>query len=212
MTCSPKDTIETISETPALLFAGVKTPLGMLLYLFFLFLSTMGLKQLTGKNISSIFKQRLQNINKISRQQINLRTQQTTDNYKNSYKVLFFVIAVVTFVLTFFFATGDILWIAILFSIIIVTLGVSSFLNYLNNDSEVRSRLISTIRGGVIIGVGLSIIILLLKWGSEWFTGDVLIDFFFMFTILYTVIGSFALIPIGQKKVVKLFRKEKNKI
>jgi hypothetical protein len=212
MICSTKDTIETVKDTPALLFAGVKTPLGMLLYLFFLFLSAMGLKQLTGRNISEIFKQRFRNINKLSRNQINLRTKQTKDNYKDSYKILFFVITVATFILTFFFATGDIQWIAILFAIIIVTLGVSSFLYYLNNENEVKNKLISTIRGGVIIGVGLSIVLLLIKWGSEWFTGDFLIDFFFMFTIVYTVIGSFALVPIGQKKVVKLVKKEKNKI
>lgn len=212
MICSTKDTIETVNDTPALLFAGVKTPLGMLLYLFFLFLSAMGLKQLTGRNISEIFKQRFRNINKLSRNQINLRTKQTKDNYKDSYKILFFVITVATFILTFFFATGDIQWIAILFAIIIATLGVSSFLYYLNNENEVKNKLISTIRGGVIIGVGLSIVVLLIKWGSEWFTGDFIIDFFFMFTIVYTVIGSFALIPIGQKKVVKLLKKEKNKI
>ena len=120
------------------------------------------------------------------------------------------VIAIATFLLTFLFATGEIYWIAIFLAIIISILGISTFLYYFNNKDEVRNKLISTISGGVIIGLGISIIALLIRWASGWFTGDFIIDLFFIFTITYAVIGSFILIPIGRKEISEKLKIKNN--
>lgn len=211
MSCTNKDIVKKLKETPALLFAGVKTPLGFLLYIFFLIISFAGLKQLSGKNnIFQYVKNNITNLGKSSKDKFNKTKAKTEGYFKNSYKVLFMVIAIATFLLTFLFATGEIYWIAIFLAIIISILGISTFLYYFNNKDEVRNKLISTISGGVIIGLGISIIALLIRWASGWFTGDFIIDLFFIFTITYAVIGSFILIPIGRKEISEKLKIKNN--
>jgi len=202
MSCTDKDIVKKLKETPALLFAGVKTPLGFLLYIFFLIISFAGLKYLSGKNnIFQFIKTQITNLGESSKDQFN-KTRRKTEGYvKNSYKILFFVITITTFLLTFLFATGEIYWIAIFLAVIISFLGITTFLYYFNNENEVRTRLISTVSAGVVIGLGLSIIGLLIRWASSWFSGDFIIDLFFIFTITYAVIASFILIPIGTKQI-----------
>ncbi len=202
MSCNNKDIVKKLKETPALLFAGVKTPLGFLLYIFFLFISFGGVRYLSGKSyIFEVIITAILNVVESSKDKFN-KTKRKTEGYvKNSYKILFFVVAIATFLLTFLFATGEIYWIAVFLAIIISFLGITSFLYYFNNENEVRTRLISTLSGGVIIGLGISIIALLIRWAAGWFTGDFIIDLFFIFTILYAVISSFILIPIGTKQI-----------
>lgn len=202
MSCNNKDIVKKLKETPALLFAGVRTPLGFLIYIFFLFISFAGVKYLSGKNnIFEFIKNTITSIGESSKDQFN-KTKRKTEGYvKNSYKILFFVTTIATFLLTFLFATGEIYWIAIFLAVIISFLGITTFLNYFNKKNEVRTRLISTVSGGVIIGLGISIIALLIKWASGWFTGDFIIDLFFIFTVIYIVIASFILIPIGTRQI-----------
>ena len=202
MVCNTKDTIKTIEERPALILGGVKTPFGALIYLFFLFLSFAGLKQLTGENsVLSLLKSQIFKITEFSKKQFRVAEKTTKKGYEAGYTVFFLLALVATFLLTFMFADGKIIWIVIALAVILFALGISTFLNYYSKDNEKRDKIISSLTGGIILGAGISLIALLIKWSSEWLTGDFIVDFVFMFTIIYVILASFIMIRVGWKKV-----------
>ena len=209
--CSFDDIVDSMKDRPALLMTPIKTIPGMIVYLFFLILSFMGLKQLSGQSsLFSIFSREGGKITNTISDKVKGAFNIAQSGATSGYLFIYLFTFLGSFLGLWLFSDRSVTWITIGLAIVFVAVLLSFLLNSMSEESN-RTKLVSSGIGGIVTGTGLAIIVIIITTATEWFTGDLLLDFFFMFTLVYVLLSSIVLIRSGKNTVQDyLYSKTKN--